>query len=91
VREILIGSRDVSDGIFSSALIAYTQQDFVYHVFDLAESSDASRLGVFCGGEVIDVVVDKIASSGPVHTSGIAPPPLGTGSSQRSESCWRKI
>jgi hypothetical protein len=34
-REILIGSRDISDDIFSAALTAYTQQDFVYRVFDL--------------------------------------------------------
>lgn len=78
-REILIGSRDISDRIFSSALTAYTQQDFVYRVFDLAKFSDSSTLGVFCGGEAIDIVVDKIASSGPVHTSGIMPPQLGTG------------
>jgi hypothetical protein len=78
-REILIGSRDISDRIFSSALTAYTQQDFVYRVFDLAKFSDSSRLGVFSGGEAIDIVVDKIASSGSVDTSGITPPQLGTG------------
>lgn len=59
-REILIGSRDVSDAIFTSALTALSQQVSSILALILLSLQTFSNLAFSAGGVMIDGLVDKI-------------------------------